>query len=368
VNASLDPGAPDAVAGAVDALIAAHIERLSGELAPLGAACSPLVDALRDAAAGGKRLRATLMYWSWRAHTDHAPAGLDDPTAVLRVGAALELFHAAALVHDDLMDESDTRRGRPSAHRAFESLHRENGLEGDAARFGRSAALLLGDLALAASERELRSAVRDLDGPGDTAQEIFDLMRTEVTAGQYLDVLAEVAPWGSIAEDTERARTVLRAKSARYSVEHPLTLGAALAGASDADAERMRRVGLPLGEAFQLRDDLLGVFGDPVVTGKPAGDDLREGKRTLLVLNALAATDPVSAHKLRTLLGDPDLDGDQVDELRAVIRESGAVDQIEQRIADLADPALAELAESPLADPGRSQLVELGTAAVHRVA
>lgn len=359
----------DQVRRGVDDLLAGHLAALTQELAPLGSACDPLVQSLATAVSGGKRLRAAFCYWSWRAHTDRSGAAADESRA-LRVGAALELFHAAALVHDDVMDASDTRRGRPSAHRAFEARHREAGWARDPARFGESAAILLGDLALITSERELTAAVSDLDAARRSqVRALFDEMRVEVTAGQYLDVLAEVTPWGADpVADEERTRAVVRAKSARYSVEHPLTLGAALAGAGSPELRRLRRIGLALGEAFQLRDDLLGVLGDPETTGKPAGDDLREGKRTLLVVRGAALADEAGARLLRERVGRPDLSQREVDELCEVLVVSGAVAEIERRITDLADPALAELAAAPLAEPARQVLVELGRAAVHRTA
>ncbi len=354
------------VRSAVDGLLEAHLTALAAELAPLGAGALGLVGALRQSLAGGKRLRAAFCYWSWRAH---APAS-DDPAPALRVGAALELFQAAALVHDDVMDSSDTRRGQPSSHRGFEAMHEAAAWSGSAARFGESAAILLGDLALIASEREVADAVAGLEPAVRAAvRTTFDQMRTEVTAGQYLDVLAQCVPWGPDAvADEERTRAVVRAKSARYSVEHPMSLGAGLADASRSARERCVRIGLPLGEAFQLRDDLLGVFGDPLTTGKPAGDDLREGKRTLLVVRALRSATPADAALLREGLGRADLTSPEIDELRAMLRRSGAVDQIESLITELAEPALAELVESDLAEPGRSMLVRLGAAAVHRSA
>ncbi|MCV2396472.1 polyprenyl synthetase family protein [Actinotalea sp. M2MS4P-6] len=353
---------------AVDALLDRHLADLAAELAALGEACDPLVATLRDTLSGGKRLRAAFCYWSWRAHADPRE---DDPghERALRIGAALELFHAAALLHDDVMDASDTRRGLPAAHRVFESLHRTHGWRGDGARFGVAGAILLGDLALITSERELTDAVGDLDAARRSAvRAIFDEMRTEVTAGQYLDVLAEVVPWGEPVAEEPAARTVVRAKSARYSVEHPLSLGAALAGANDAAMRTLRAVGLPLGEAFQLRDDLLGVFGDPATTGKPAGDDLREGKRTVLALRGLAAAGPEDAATLRRGLGRADLSTSEVEALRTILRSTGAVDSVERLIDDLAGPALAALAEAELAEPARTVLLGLGRAAVQRSA
>ncbi|MDO8107940.1 polyprenyl synthetase family protein [Isoptericola sp. b441] len=367
----MNDDARDLLAGvrrAIDNLLAAHLASLAAELDPLGPACTPLVDTLSGTLSGGKRLRAAFCFWSWRAHAAAGGASPADQDRALRVGGALELFHAAALIHDDVMDASDTRRGRPAAHRAFETRHRAAQWSGDAARFGESAAILLGDLALITSERELTAAVVDLDaGRRAEVRAIFDEMRVEVTAGQYLDVLGEVTPWGEDPRaDEAHARAVVRAKSARYSVEHPLTLGAALAGAGPDDLGRLRRVGSALGEAFQLRDDLLGVFGDPATTGKPAGDDLREGKRTLLVVRAAALADEADARLLRDRLGRADLTEAQLDELRELLHASGAVAEIEQRISDLAEPALAELGSAPLAPEPRRVLVELGRAAVHR--
>lgn len=350
----------------VDAALAHHLDVLAAELAALGDA-APLVEQVRTILTGGKRLRAALCYWSWRAHGGD-PDDVVGRTAAVRTGAALELFQAAALFHDDVMDGSDTRRGRPAAHRAFEALHRERAWAGPADRFGESAAILLGDLALIACDRELSGAVADLPAARARAvREVFDAMRTEVTVGQYLDVLAQALPWGEDpADDERRAREVIRAKSARYSVEHPLVLGAALADA-DADAlERCRDVGLPLGEAFQLRDDLLGVFGEPGATGKPAGDDLREGKRTVLVARAMGAASPADRALVHDRLGRRDLTPDDVDALRDLLDRSGAVQAVEALIGELSEPALEALAGAPLVEPGRGMLVELGRAAVHR--
>lgn len=354
----------------VDALLTEHVEALLPELVASGTGAAPLAEALSHMLAGGKRLRAAFCWWSWRAHGgDPASAAAD---AVLRVGAALELFQAAALFHDDVMDDSDTRRGRPAAHRRFAALHAERGWSGDPDRFGESAAILLGDLALVASEREFVRAVADL--PADrraAAHAVFERMRTEVTVGQYLDLLAEVLPWGEDPEvDERRAREVIVAKAARYSVEHPLLLGAVLAGADGDALAATAAYGLPLGEAFQLRDDLLGVFGDPATTGKPAGDDLREGKRTVLVARAMtharAAQDAELADALHAGLGDRALDDAACRALADRIEASGAVADVEALIADLSGRGFAALARAELTEDGRAMLVALGHAAVDR--
>jgi geranylgeranyl diphosphate synthase type I len=354
----------DDVRSRVDARLTRHLDALAAELTHLGA--DDVLDELRRMVAGGKRLRAAFCYWSWRAHAADA-----DPVtaeAAIGIGAALELFQAAALVHDDVMDDSDTRRGRPAAHRRFADQHAAEAWAGPSASFGEAVAILLGDLALIECDRAFAAAVAGLEpGRRIPARGVFDRMRTEVIAGQYLDVLAQAAPWGDDpASDEARARTVVRAKSARYSVEHPLVLGAVLAGADDAAIAGLSAAGLAIGEAFQLRDDLLGVFGNPATTGKPAGDDLREGKRTVLVARALARADDADRAALLDGLGRRDLADDDVHRLREVLRRTGAVAEVEALIDELAGPALDWLAAAPLAEPGREMLVRLGRAAVDR--
>ncbi|QCB93415.1 polyprenyl synthetase family protein [Cellulomonas shaoxiangyii] len=353
----------------VDAALAGHVARLRIEVASLSPDAAPLVDAVERMVAGGKRLRAAFCYWSWRAHG--GTPGTPQESAVLRVGAALELFQAAALFHDDVMDDSDTRRGLPAAHRVFAGDHTARSLLGDGERFGSAAAILLGDLALVASEREWAEAVGPLpDDVATTARTVFDRMRTEVTVGQFLDVLAQALPWGDDDGDERRALDVLRTKSARYSVEHPIVLGAALAGADESALAGCREVGLPLGEAFQLRDDLLGVFGDPATTGKPAGDDLREGKRTVLVARALrnarAAGDDATVHALTSGLGDRTLSDERVRSLAATITATGAPTEVEQLIDDLTARAFAALDARGWPEPARGQLLALARAAVDR--
>jgi len=366
--APFDESDVEGVRAGVERVLAEHLDRQRVLYTAIGAAAAPLAEAVSGMLERGKRLRPSFCYWSFRAHGGHADS--PEAAATLHVGAALELFQAAALFHDDVMDASDTRRGRPTAHRAFAARHVTEGWTGDPDRFGESAAILLGDLALTASESEFARATGTFaPGPVRAAREVFDLMRTEVTVGQYLDVLAQAAPWGDDpAADEARAREVIRAKSARYSVEHPIVLGAALAGADDAALDTMRAVGLPLGEAFQLRDDLLGVFGDPAVTGKPAGDDVREGKRTVLVARAMALATPDERALLRGQLGDRALDEDAVARLAEILERSGAAAQVEDLISELVATALARLDAAGLAEPGASMLRRLARAAVERSA
>lgn len=367
----------DDVRAAVDARLGEVVDGLEAELAHVGAGA--MTDELRASVAGGKRLRAAFCYWSWRAHLTGAAddalgvhgAGTAEAgrSTVLGVGAALELFQAAALVHDDVMDDSDTRRGRPATHRVFAAAHAERGWVGASSRFGEAAAILLGDLALIAADRAFAAAIGPL-GPAvrAAAYRVYDLMRAEVIVGQYRDVLAQALPWGDPEAEEAQARTVVRAKSARYSVEHPIVLGAILAGADGAAVDLAAGAGLALGEAFQLRDDVLGVFGDPATTGKPAGDDLREGKRTVLVARALRRADDAGRATLLGSLGRPDLTDADVQAVREVLRGTGALAEVEALIDELAGPALDVLASAPLAEPGRTMLGRLGRAAVDRLA
>ncbi|MEU6203658.1 polyprenyl synthetase family protein [Micromonospora musae] len=304
---------------------------------------------------GGKRLRPAFAYWGYRG------AGGVDSDQVLAALAALELVQASALIHDDLMDRSDTRRGEPAVHRRFATRHRRSNWGGDPDGFGDAAAILLGDLCLVWSDELLHSAGLEPRTVA-RARPVFDEMRTEVTVGQYLDVLAQVTRDTSV----ERAGKVARYKSAKYTVERPLLLGAALADAPVEVEAAYSAYGLPLGEAFQLRDDLLGVFGDPAQTGKPAGDDLREGKRTFLVAAALEVLDEDDRAQLLAGLGDPRLDEEGVTRLRGLITKSGAPVRTEQRITALTDSALAALAAVDLDTEARQALVDLAAAATRR--
>ncbi len=304
---------------------------------------------------GGKRLRPAFAYWGYRG------AGGEDSSEVVAAVAALELVQASALIHDDVMDASDTRRGEPAVHRRYELLHRSSGWSGDAKGFGVGAAILLGDLCLAWSDELLRRSGIDVDALL-RARPVFDLMRTEVIAGQYLDVHAQATSDSSL----QRASTVARYKSAKYTVERPLLLGAALANARPEVKDVYSGYGLPLGEAFQLRDDILGVFGDPSQTGKPAGDDLREGKRTYLVASAFAAADEPTAARLRASLGNPALDAQGIAELREIIVNTGALARTEQRITNLTEASLRTLHTVELADGTAQMLTHLAQAATSR--
>ena len=340
---------------ALDDHLSVQSRRLEDVSPDLGTVLECITDLLR----GGKRLRPAFCYWGWRG------AGAPDGEAIVAAAAALELFQAAALLHDDVMDGSDTRRGRPATHRRMASLHRGNGWTGDGERFGESAAILAGDLCLSWSG-EMFSA-SDLPGEALTrGREVFDLMRTQLMGGQFLDVLEQVLTEADGGGTVERARRVIRFKSAKYSIEHPLLIGGALAGASPELLASYSAFGLPLGEAFQLRDDVLGVFGDPAETGKPAGDDLREGKRTVLVALALAAASPAEAAAVRQRLGDPRLDAGGVQTLREILVATGALDAVEQMVTDLVAESREALARSDVAEPARGVLAGLVHAATDR--
>jgi len=327
-------------------------------LAPLGDDAARLLAEARLSVAGGKRLRAAFCYWGFHA-VDPQPDAAGE-RALLRACASLELLHASALVHDDYMDASDTRRGRPATHRAFAREHVADGWAGNSEQYGAAAAILLGDLLLSWADELLRRCGLPLERVM-AALDVFDLTRSEVIAGQFLDVSAQARG----AADVDAAMTVLRYKSAKYSIERPLHVGAALAGASETALGELTSFGLPIGEAFQLRDDLLGVFGDPVATGKPAGDDLVEGKRTVLVALALDAAPAEEAQTLQASLGTA-LDGEGVARLRRIIDSCGAHAQVEDAITELSTLALAALDRAAIDDGARGQLRTLAAAATHR--
>ena len=339
----------------VRAALVEFLDEQAERLLPLGQDAARLVSEARTSVAGGKMFRASFCWWGHAAVA--APV---DEDALVRACAALELLHASALVHDDFMDASDSRRGRPSTHKTFEQEHRGAGWRGDPAQYGAAAAILLGDLLLSWADELLRRCGLPLTAVGP-ALEVFDLCRSEVIAGQFLDVSAQARGHA----DVDTAMTVLRYKSAKYSIERPLHLGAALAGGGPETLAELTAFGLPLGEAFQLRDDLLGVYGDPAATGKPAGDDLVEGKRTVLVALALDAAPAGDAALLDRALGT-DLSAEDVQRLRDVIDASGAHAQVEAVIDQLTDVALAALDRASIDDGAREVLRSLAAAVTHR--
>jgi len=340
----------------VERALARFLARQRVRLAAIDPALLPVADALEAfVLRGGKRLRPAFAYWGYRG------AGGADSDAVVATLAALEFFQASALIHDDVMDASDTRRGEPAVHRKFATLHEKSGWHGPADGFGAAAAILLGDLCLVWSDELLHGGGLD-PATLARARDVFDEMRTEVTAGQYLDVLIQATGDESVAS----AEKVARFKAGRYTVERPLLMGAALAGAPPAVAAAYSGFGLPLGEAFQLRDDILGVFGDPAQTGKPAGDDLREGKRTYLVALAFERADARARAVLDDRLGDPALDGSGVAELREIIRRTGALARTEARITELTAAALVALSDVDLDPVADDVLRDLAAAATDR--
>ena len=323
--------------------------------------CASLTEAIGDLVRGGKRLRPAFCYWGWRG------AGGPDDEPIVHAAAAMELFQAAALIHDDVMDGSDTRRGMPSVHRRFAARHTAAGWSGDDELFGLAGAVLAGDLCLVWSGELLAASGLPADRLA-AARPPFDRMRTELMAGQYLDMLEQAAGGDRPGSAVERARRVIRYKSAKYTIEEPLQIGGTLAGADPALLATYSAYGLTLGEAFQLRDDVLGVFGDPWQTGKPAGDDLREGKRTVLVAQTLLAADPVQATQVRSLLGRSDLDEAGVGVLREIIRDTGALATVERSIGELVDQARAALHAGPVERAARDVLDALIDAATDRTA
>ncbi len=285
--------------------------------------------------AGGKRIRPSMSFWGWVTTGGRAGDGLAD---VIQVGAALELLHIFALVHDDVMDESASRRGQPSVHTEAAQLHRHSAARGDARRFGESIAVLLGDLAHAEADHlvaELPAAMR----------RIWRLLVIELVHGQSRDLTGTAAG----RRDLGHARQVARMKSGGYTVERPLQLGAAAAGADEFMINAITRYGREVGEAFALRDDLLGVWGDPRLTGKPAGDDLLSGKPTV-ILSLASDWLTGSARELLARVGTPGLSPVDVARLQDALAASGVVEAIESRISGHVCAAMAAL-DHPALDP-----------------
>ncbi|MEU4015407.1 polyprenyl synthetase family protein [Microbacterium sp. NPDC028030] len=359
---------PSPVPGAVAARLDLFLARMREESSDHGPDAVAFLDAAAATLEGGKRLRARFCHAGWRAVSRFGDRRATESDVLWDICTSLEIFQSAALVHDDLIDNSDTRRGRPAAHRALEESHRSSRWSGDAEAFGRASAVLLGDLLVAWSDDLLESAL-DGDPHARAVRSEYAKMRRDVTTGQFLDI-AEESAWSvnDPRSHAERALRVASLKSARYSIEQPLVLGGALAGADADQLDALRRFGHPVGMAFQLRDDVLGVFGDAALTGKPTGDDLREGKRTVLIALTRQELDPSARNLMDEMLGDAELTSAQVSFLQATIADSGALDRVEAMIADYAREADRALSGARLDNAAVGELRELARAATVRSA
>ncbi|MCR5977241.1 polyprenyl synthetase family protein [Gordonia jinghuaiqii] len=388
---------------AVPAAVEAELRAFFADAVPAAAQIAPVVgeaaELIRDfILQGGKRIRPVFAFAGWRCGTTSSGRGEGeerggpDARDALRVCAALELVQACALIHDDIIDHSDTRRGHPTAHRAFESRHTGAGWAGDAGEHGVAAAILAGDFALAWADdlvHDHRPAVVSTSStsggtssagggtrtPGERREHrplpadvgaTWAAMRTEVLGGQFLDIVNEAGGDDS----TAAAYRVMEFKTAAYTVARPLELGARLAGAPEDLVTRLRSIGHDLGIAFQLRDDLLGVFGDPARTGKPSGDDLASGKRTALLAIALRRadeSDPALGQHLRSFIGHP-LSHDELAAARDIFVEVGAVAEVEKSIDELLRSALSSLDAADIGADIRTELAAVAHRVAHREA
>jgi geranylgeranyl diphosphate synthase type I len=344
----------------VETTLRAFVVEQAASVAAWDPALRPLVSAASAAIlASGKRIRPTFAYWAWR-----GAAGPDAPAEpVIPALAALEMLHTFALVHDDIMDESTVRRGQPSAHRRMTDLHAARRWRGDGRRFGESAGILIGDLCLVWADQLIDQA--GLAGAQRLAvRRCYDAMRVETVAGQFLDVLSEAVPDWPI----ERALLTARLKTASYTVTRPLLYGAALAGdVSTNTAERYARFGTAVGVAFQLRDDLLGLYGEAGAIGKGLGDDLARAKPTVLLQTARAMANRRQAARLEREVR-PRWRAQNVARIARLITETGAPQRLEQMIAAYIAHAREALHDVSLHPPVRQALESLATAAAWRAA
>ncbi len=347
-----DPAGLDRIRGEVAAALEVFLARQRLMLSAIGDDMLPCLEAMEDLLASGKRLRPAFCYWGWRA------AGGADRPEIYAAAAALELLQASALIHDDVMDASDTRRGRPAVHRRFAARQAAAGSPASAEQFGAAAAILIGDMLLSWTD-EMYQASGFPPAVLRRGQQALDAMRTEVAAGQYLDILSQARQATTVSE----AMRVIAYKTTKYTIERPLQLGAALAAPSVQAGRAVSAVctdyGIPLGTAFQLRDDLLGVFGDPARTGKPVGGDISEGKRTVLMALARERASASQAALLDRYLGDRALTAAAAAEVQAVLTETGAVAECETLIAANVKQALSALDGAPVDDEAREALAAL---------
>jgi geranylgeranyl diphosphate synthase type I len=335
----------------VDAVLRSFVGAEADRLADIDPLLTPVAVRLESAVAEGKRLRAAFCYWGWRA------AGQPDSDAMVRAAASMELVHAAAVVHDDLIDDSPLRHGRPTAHVALRSAvaHRPG-----AARAARSLAMLTGDLLMSLAGQLFVTSGLPAAYLG-RARPLWGALARDLIAGECLEILHTAG-----VPDTAVSLKVIRYKTAKYTVEQPLLIGGALAGADGELGAGYRAYGLPLGEAFQLRDDLIGLFGDARVTGKASADDVRGHRPTALLAETGRLADDADRIRMRALLGRPDPDGERLEEVRELMRRLKAPDRVEAMIAERVDEALTALDALSLPAPAATALRTLTDAAAHR--
>jgi geranylgeranyl diphosphate synthase type I len=323
-------------------------ELLDAEVARWGCFDADLIAPIREierlVLSGGKRLRPAFCHWGF------VGAGGDpESPAVVDVGGALELLHAFALFHDDVMDDASSRRGSATTHTVFSADHTAGDWKGEARRFGEGVAILVGDLAFVYADELMR-------GVSPAVWSVWNELRIELNVGQFLDIL------GSVRNERRREKTerICRYKSGKYTIERPLHLGALLAAPHRADelVPALSRYGLPLGDAFQMRDDVMGAFGDTAVTGKPVGDDLREGKPTPLLSRAFAAASPAERAVLDRV-GQPGMSDAEIARVQQVIIDTGALADLESHIATLADEAIRAMDSAPVTAEARDELIAL---------
>ena len=331
----------DRVEARLDELLSAERERWVAFDPDLA---EPIDEIRRLVLSGGKRLRPAFCHWGYVGAGGGAHDQLD-----VDAGAAFELMHAFALFHDDVMDDAATRRGQPTTHAVAADRHTAERWAGESRRFGEGVAILVGDLAFVYADRLMESA-------NDEAMRIWNELRIELNVGQYLDILGSVQG----IRDVEKAERICRYKSGKYTIERPLHLGAVLAAPDRADEllPAFSAYGLPLGDAFQMRDDVMGAFGDAAVTGKPVGGDLCEGKPTPLLARAVQSA-TTAQRAVLDLVGQPGIDDETVARIQQTIVDTGALEELETHITELTRTAVASLARAPITDDSRTELAAL---------
>lgn len=352
----VDAGSFDAWRASVRGAVLLHVsEFVSARTAELNrAGIDAAGDILLKFVSGGKCLRSSFMYLGWL-----CGEAADD--AALRAAASLELLHAFALLQDDVMDESPQRRGRPAAHIQFAAWHRGKGLSGSTRRFGESAAILLGDLCLIWAEQMLRECGMDFP----RLQQVwprYDAMRVELAVGQFADLTSDIRDQPSL----EAVLVVARRKSGNYTVRRPLEIGAAMAGCDSYAVSQLGRYGAAVGEAFQLRDDLLGVFGSSARTGKPDGGDLLERKATSVIVTAQQMADPATRREMTELMRSDHLGESSLNRWKTLIATTGAVQRIEDMISEHVASAKKALADMAIDEALREALTNMATACTER--
>jgi len=296
---------------------------------------------------GGKRLRAALVYYGYRCFSNK------NLKEIIKASVTMELIQSYLLIHDDIIDNDDLRRNGPTLHISYKNIAKRKYKKIDSNHFGLSMAILAGDIC-AAFANEIMAKLKIKEKNKIQALNVLNHSLHHVIYGQVLDVLSELRIITN--KDIEK---IHRLKTATYTIESPLHIGALLAGAKQKHLKTLSNYAIPLGKAFQIKDDILGMFGEKEKVGKPVGSDIKEGKKNLLILKALESATPAQRQAIEEALGNQDLTKNQLNQVRAIVIKTGSLSYSQNLAKNLVKKAKSAIKSAKFRPVGKNFLLKI---------